>query len=39
MGKGDKHSQRRVYKKNWVGSKAQREAALAMARQHGKKVV
>ena len=38
MGKGNKHAQKRVYKKNWIGSKAQREAARAKELQHKKKV-
>tara|TARA_Y100000034_G_C6896119_1_gene413182 strand:+ start:2543 stop:2674 length:132 start_codon:yes stop_codon:yes gene_type:complete len=36
-GKGNKHSQKRIYKKNWKGSKFWREAQEAKKRYHAKK--
>jgi hypothetical protein len=32
--KGDKHSQKRIYKKSWIGSKAWRLARAAKKRAH-----
>ena len=36
-GKGNKHAQKRVYKKNWIGSKYWREAMKAKKDYHRKK--
>jgi hypothetical protein len=36
-GKGNKHSQKRIYKKNWKGSKAWRLAKEAKEANHKKK--
>ncbi len=33
-GKGNKHSQKRIYKKRWRGSKAQKEAEAAKKAYH-----
>ncbi len=37
MGKGNKHASKRVYKKNWKGSKNWREAQKAKKQYHRKK--
>lgn len=36
MSKGNKHSSKRSYKKNWKGSKWEKEARVAMQRIHKK---
>lgn len=36
-GKGNKHSSKRAYKKNWVGSKMWKQAQRARRQKHRKK--